>query len=211
MPCRTMITAHAGSEGLPDNSLESFVQMCSCGADAVELDLRLWKGDLILSHNMPEEGKSYVPLARAFEEAAKYPDLMVNVDLKETGLIERTMELARACGIGGRVLFTGDIAPNEIPMIHKRGYTCWYNGSLIPVERRGEAFDYIESLGFEILNTHYSTMPEEMLPLRCRQLSLWTLNTEEVLAKYLKAGVYTITTRLPLAALRLRSELQSGL
>ena len=38
---RTMITAHAGAEDTPANTMESIRILAACGADAVEVDVRL--------------------------------------------------------------------------------------------------------------------------------------------------------------------------
>ena len=208
MKHRTMITAHAGSEGLKDNSLESIIAMCSYGADCVEFDVRRNNGTLILSHNPPEEGFTYVTLARAFEEAAKAPGLLINIDLKETGLPESVLSLAESCGLRERCLFTGHIDDGELPVLRRLKCTCWHNGQDIPEDRWNDPFGFIESRGFQILNTHYMTITDDMLREYSRRLSVWTLNTEELLARFLNAGVYNITTRLPLTALRLRDEIQ---
>jgi len=52
-------------------------------------------------------------------------------------------------------------------------------------------------------------MPDELIAkMRERDvpLSLWTLNSEEVLRKFMAKDLFNITTRIPTAALRIREE-----
>ena len=46
-----MITAHAGAENTPANTLESLRALAVCGADALEMDVRAGEDGPVLSHN----------------------------------------------------------------------------------------------------------------------------------------------------------------
>jgi len=72
-----------------------------------------------------------------------------------------------------------------------------------------EAAERFHALGAEVLNASYRNMPDELIAkMRERDvpLSLWTLNSEEVLRKFMAKDLFNITTRIPTAALRIREE-----
>lgn len=47
----TLITAHSGCDGTPDNSLEFVKHALSCGVDAFEIDVCCRDGRLFMSHD----------------------------------------------------------------------------------------------------------------------------------------------------------------
>ena len=61
----TMITAHAGAENTPANTLESLRALAVCGADALEMDVRAGEDGPVLSHNPLEVGVAYTRLEDA--------------------------------------------------------------------------------------------------------------------------------------------------
>lgn len=207
MKYKTMITAHAGSEGTPDNTLESIRYMCTLGTECIEIDMRMYEGELLLTHNPVQPGIEYTKAADAFAEIAKYPELSVNVDLKEHGLIPPVMALAERYGIADRIIFTGNPDDEEQKYILENGYTFWYHGNDVPEGALGDPTAYVKGRGFEKLNASYKGVSDAVVSACPQELSLWTVNTEELLEKYLRAGIFNITTRIPLAALRLRKEI----
>ena len=53
---KTVITAHSGCEGTPDNSREHILAAIASGAEMIEVDVRQAPdGTLILSHDVPED------------------------------------------------------------------------------------------------------------------------------------------------------------
>ena len=106
---RTMITAHSGAENTPDNTMESVRVQLSCGADAIEVDVRMRSGKLIMAHDDALAGTDYDALEGCLRAAAKCDGVIVNLDLKQPDLVRPAAELAAACGMTGRILFTGDL------------------------------------------------------------------------------------------------------
>lgn len=204
----TMITAHAGAENTVDNTLESICALSECGADALEVDVRMQDGVLLLYHDVPCAGKRYATLEEAFRVVAPHKNLMINVDLKEEGLIRPVRELAQRCGMTGRYLFTGSVCDSEFKYVRRYGLTVWYNGALLTAEEQKNPVQSVMNKGFEVLNTSYKTVDATLLLERAPQLSLWTVNDAKQIEAYLRSGVRNITTRTPVQALKLRKEIQ---
>lgn len=204
---RTMITAHSGAENTPDNTMESVCVQLSCGADAIEVDVRMHSGRLIMAHDDAQSEKGYDQLEDCLREASKYDGVIVNLDLKQPGLVRPAAELAEACGMTGRILFTGDlISADDIACAREKQLTIWYNHTQAP-----EGIPLLQGAtdaGFEVLNAHYTCATDDMLSDAPERLSLWTVNDEAWLEKLLRAGVRNITTRRPVFALRMREKIQ---
>ena len=102
----TLITAHSGSDGTPDNSMEFENYALGTAVDALEIDVRqAADGTLIISHD--ETGEEAVTLKEVFD-AVRGHGKRINCDLKEYGLEEAVNELAVSCGLAeGQILFSG--------------------------------------------------------------------------------------------------------
>ena len=97
----TILTAHSGADGLPDNSLAFVRYALTTDADALEVDVRRApSGELRLGHD--EADSSLPTLAEVFGLLRKVPDRRINCDLKEQGLEETVCELARKAELEGR-------------------------------------------------------------------------------------------------------------
>lgn len=207
----TMITAHAGAEGTPANSLESLRVLAACGADAVEVDVRASEGgELVLSHNPLEAGGAYAALKDALELVRALSDtVMVNIDLKEEDLTRRVWAVAEACGMTGRLLFTGSVCPVDERFVKDLPAQIWYNEFLLQPGERREPLEAVLRRGHPAINIHYPKVDLAALtPQAARHYSCWTLDDEDAIAAFLRAGVLNITTRIPRRALALRRAIQ---
>lgn len=76
------IIGHRGAAGLEDeNSLEAISAALAHGVDEIELDVRYFEGELVLSHDIPYPTQSYVTLEEALDAIdAKVP---IVLDIKE--------------------------------------------------------------------------------------------------------------------------------
>lgn len=207
---RTMITAHAGAEDTTANTLESLRTLLTIGADAVEVDVRKVEGTLILSHDAPKEGKACATLREALALLKTVPHVMMNIDIKAAGLIPDILELARTSSIADRLLMTGDVGQDDYPVIMANEIPLWLNHYLLPMHEWPNPVQGAEKLGFYFVNIDKRMLTENMLR-QADRFSVWTINDEETLRRLLTAGVKNITTRKPLLALRLRSEIQQPL
>ena len=111
MSDKTLITAHSGSDGTPDNSLACVRYALSTAADAFEVDVRrLSDGTLALGHDAADH--TAPTLREVFTLAAAKPGVRVNCDLKERGLEPDVAALAAECGMAGRLIFSGSVDVN---------------------------------------------------------------------------------------------------
>lgn len=204
----TMITAHAGAEDTAPNTAESIRLLLACGADAVEVDVRMHDGTLCLSHDMAVSGSDYTSLKEAFDLLSQSHDVMMNIDIKSAGLITDILNLARQAGIAHRLVFTGDVGPEDLGIILNNEIPLWFNNYLLPLLEWGNPVKAVEKRGFSIVNTDKRRLTDKMLSEQANRFSVWTVNDEEMLRSLLKAEVKNITTKQPLLALKLRKEIQ---
>lgn len=203
MKYKTLITAHSGAENTVDNTIESIRVMSDCGADIIEIDVRVHNGVLVMSHDEPE-GECDT-LEAAFEIVREHPGLRMNIDLKQTGIVEAVADLAAKCGVEDRLLFTGGVNEADVAVARARGLTIWYNNDIFP--EGADWIEGIEKLGFDTLNLYYGDV-NDALRGHAGKLSVWTVDGESLLRRFLEAGVKSITTRIPGLAMKLRDEIQ---
>lgn len=226
-----MITAHNGCEGIPDHTLATIEKGIAVGADCVEIDVRADnEGKLWLIHDRPDDFSGLVSLEEAFALIHE-SGIAVNCDLKEKGILLSTVALADQMGIGpDQLVFSGTVEPEILdahPCIAKRSRIFLNSEVLVKDLTKTEGLDDLQQISFllshtqeaaarfhelgaEALNTYYKNMPDELIAkMRAGnvRLSLWTLNSEEVLREYMVKDVYNFTTRIPSVALKLRDAL----
>ena len=112
-----IITAHSGCEESEIDSLDSINIALDCGADAVEIDVRVDRnGELRISHNevTQEEYSKKLTLRQVFEYI-RNTNLIVNCDLKEQAALYKTLEEAEKCGISSdRLILSGCTSPEQL-------------------------------------------------------------------------------------------------
>ncbi len=201
---KTLITAHSGAENTRDNTLESIRILCECGADAIEVDVRRHEGKLVLSHNPVGADERPATLEECFEIVRNHPGLKMNLDLKHGGQAGQIYALAEKCGVTDRLIFTGDVREEDLPIVRRHNIEVCYNDSLVPAGQ--DPMQRANDLGFSVLNICWRDATEKMLQTP-EKLSLWTVNEPELLEKYIALGVYNITTRHPRQAIAIRERL----
>ena len=212
------VTAHSGSMGLPDNSIEAMAAGVEAGADIVEFDLRFRNnGTPVLSHDAPF-GKC-VPLAEAFAFLAAHPGVRANVDVKVIKGLERIAPLAREYGVLDRIFYTGVEAGDAPAMREKSPEIPYYLNTDVEKDRDADRraplseiyaalAEKTKALGAVGINIHHSHLTAELLET-CRAaglpVSVWTVNEPADIARIVPLSPANITTRRPdlvLAALR---------
>lgn len=190
----------------------------ACGADALEVDVHLREGGLLyISHDSSD---APCPSLKEVFALARGSGMKLNCDLKEGGLEERVLELARSCGVAEQLCFSGDVSPEALkdPAIRER--TLWNVENAVPSfwERRQAGIPFTEEdarqaarvcreHGVKAVNVHYSfCTPEYMAAFREAGvgISAWTVDSEEEARRLLEAGISNITTRRPRMVLALR-------
>ena len=206
----TMITAHAGAEGTPANTLQSIGVLAACGADALEMDVRVSGRGLLLSHDPLSSGAGCVSLEEALRLLAEQNnEMLVNLDMKEEGLAEQAYAAAARCGMANRILFTGSICPVDERFLKNLPPQIWFSESQLLPDERTAPLESVLSRGHSVINAYYRRVdPAALTPKTAQHYSCWTLDDEEAITAFLRAGVRNITTRIPRRALALRAEIQ---
>lgn len=204
---KTIITAHSGCEGTAPNSMDHIRTALSCGSEMLEIDIREQNGLLYLSHDLGDPARC-VAFGDFLDLLKEKPAVRVNCDVKTDGLAAAVMREANARDMAGQIVFTGSCMGEEA-LIGREGGEFWYSiwdfGDFEP------ALASMAGSGARILNMPYRFATEETLA-RTKALgigfSCWTADSEDEIRRLLRLGVYNITTRHPLLALRLREEIQ---
>lgn len=229
----TMITAHSGSDGMPDNSLEFVKMALSLGVDAFEVDVNMGNdGELYLSHDSSPDGKygSCPTLRDAFELMKSHPSIKINCDLKVHNIETTVLELSEKMGLTGRVIFSGSVGTDflrenpgihnkvdiflnieEITDIKKHGWPFESPGKVLNIAET--AADLCISLGVKVINIHhvFCTDPVvEIIQKKGIKISAWTVNEEKDINRFLMLGVKNITTRKAANALEIRKKFMEG-
>lgn len=210
---KTLITAHSGCDGTPDNSLEFLSHALQCGADALEVDVRAAPdGTLYLSHDQTD---SACPLlTQAFQMLRSSP-MQINCDLKQPGLEEAVLALARKWNVAGQLLFSGSVSTEQMMQnAEVRSRTLLNVRPIFPAEGAASAERQLEELvrtcracGASVINVSYEMCTDPVLKrLREEQIgvSAWTVNDEAAARRLLNQGIYNITSRRPGMVLALR-------
>ena len=206
---KTVITAHSGCEGTPDNSLAHIEAAIASGAEMIEVDVRqAADGVLYLSHDVPENIHMRPLLKDLFERMARTEGMEMNLDVKTEGLIVPVMELAQAYGLSKRIVFTG-ACNSDRALANSLGAEMWH--SAWPGDSIPDAIEAIQADGSPYLNVQFGMITEEadrVLRAAGRGFSAWTVNDEANLRHFLEMGISNITTRMPVLAMKLRREIQ---
>ena len=172
-----MITAHSGCEDTEIDTLESINIALDCGAEAVEVDVRVDKtGKLRIAHDaVPQEEYEKKMTLR---EVLKYvcdTGLLVNCDLKEQSALYKTLEEAEKFGFpANRLILSGCTSPEQLardPELHKRGqfflnieefvkFIVLYNDPLVQIDQfvqlMSDPWAYIKKHGMDIIEDYIS-------------------------------------------------------
>ena len=207
----SIITAHAGCENTPANSLENIIAAVESGAEMMEVDVVSDGNRLYLSHDPSEDPSACVSFETFMSILADVPALRVNCDVKQEGLVPAVMEIAKRYGQEWRILFTGS-CNDDGHLADGLGADLWvgiWGGDRATVFRdHAEQYAHYRDL---VLNVDAGLITDENAAYLKEQgvgLSGWTISNEADLRRFLKLGLTNITTRTPKLALALRDEIQ---
>ena len=221
------ITAHSGCEGKPDNSEAHIRAAAASGADVLEIDVRRVQGDLLLTHNEPEDPASCVSLKECFRLVKELSgQIRINCDLKHEGLERDVLALAEQEKMQGRIILTGTVAPELLETIPEWVMVSMNVENLLPgvyeaAEARGELrmteeeetllLEKARRYGVSSLNMNYRYFHRGLWQKMADAgiaFSLWTANDEETIRRLLAYDLENLTTRMPVFACRVREELE---
>lgn len=220
------ITAHSGCEGKPDNSEAHIRAAAASGADVLEIDVRRVQGDLLLTHNEPEDPASCVSLKECFRLVKELSgQIRINCDLKHEGLERDVLALAEQEKMQGRIILTGTVAPELLKTMPEWVMVSMNVENLLPgvyeaAEARGELrmteeeetllLEKARRYGVSSLNMNYRYFHRDLWQKMADAgiaFSLWTANDEETIRRLLAYDLENLTTRMPVFACRMRAEL----
>lgn len=224
MADKILITAHSGSNGTPDNSLECVRYALTTGADALEIDVRAQPdGTLSLGHDSTDA--SAPTLREVFRLAAAVPGIKVNCDLKERGLEQAVCTLAEQCGMKGRIIFSGSVDVdtfNKHPELHECAEIYLNIEEYVPdlyvkyrdipdfeLEAAAAITEVCRAHEISTVNMYQGIITRRFIHTLVENglsLSAWTVSEEPALAWFLSTEVRNITTRKPALALKMRVE-----
>lgn len=212
----TLITAHTGADGRPDNSLEFVAYALESGADALEVDVRRQGERLAIGHDAIGAGAP--PLEEVFRMAAAYPGVKVNCDLKEPGLEEAAARLAEREGLAERLIFSGTVdafrrvSCGEVYLnLEEYVPDLYLNYREIPnfeLQAAETVCGVCKRAGIRTVNMYQGIVTRRFAELLAGEgigISAWTVDGTWELEWFLNLGVRNITTRRAKMALELRA------
>ena len=198
MSDKTLITAHSGSDGTPDNTLACVEYALSTAVDAFEVDVRrLADGTLALGHDAADH--TAPTLREVLALAAAKPGVRINCDLKERGLEPAFAAHPELHDCAEVYLNIEEYVPDlylnyrNIPDFELTA------AEIITKVCREHGIATVNMNQVLITRRFIETLKDSGIAL-----SAWTVNEEIFLDWFLKQGVRNITTRRPALALRLR-------
>lgn len=196
------ITAHAGCMDTRMDSIESIEAAIKYAADIIEIDLNICEnGNLILSHNIPEEFEEYPKLNRVLDLIKIQKDMLLNIDVKNIEVLKQLKNSILEYELSDRVFLTGlhlkDIINNTESL---EGVNYFINIELPDVQNT-ELMNFIEEL--KKLNTlginiNYKFVTKELVAA-CKEkdlmISVWTVDDTFQMDRMINFKVNSITTK----------------
>ena len=203
LPDDFTVTAHAGSLGTKDNSLES-LQVGLDNADIIEFDLQFTEdGAPVLSHNSPKPDA--VPLQDAFALLAKYPQKKANIDIKSTANLPEIERLAQEYGVLDQIFLTG-VGEDFVAAVQRDCKQIPYYLNYNPKKHKTNAaylqslVDKVKACGAIGINSNLrggSVQLSKAFHDAGLLVSLWTANSAKDIRKTVHSEPDNVTSRIP--------------
>lgn len=221
-----ILTAHSGSDGTSDNSLEFIERMIENQVESIEVDIhRAPNGKLYLSHD-PIKTHETIDCLLELEALFRYiykksSTVTVNCDLKESGLEAEVQWTAEKWELFDQVVFSGVVDPVHLSIWDRE--KIFYNienclPNIYTVNQLKKAhFDVVNyfcrKYSVHTLNLYYGLCSKEWIEL-CHanhlNLSVWMVDNLEMIETFKQQEIYNVTTRRAIEYLTDKnSELQS--
>lgn len=200
VPQAFTVTAHSGSMGLPENSIEAMQAGVAAGAQIVEFDLRfLPGGQAVLSHDEPQG--DCASLREAFAFLSAHPNVRANVDVKMTDYLESVEPMAREAGVLDRIFFTG-ISEQDVPAVRAKcpAVPYYLNADVRMWTNIDKLAQKACALGAIGINCSYESASLQLTQtFRQKGLltSVWTIDSARKARRVLAMQPDNVTTRRP--------------
>jgi glycerophosphoryl diester phosphodiesterase len=200
------ITAHTGAYDTKDNTIESIKTAIENGSKIIEVDVRQRPdGTVVMGHDIIVTNNDGVELRSAFE-IIKETDVKLNLDVKESKVLNALHDLIVEYGFNERVFLTGiesfqvnavvehcpdvDFYINTVPS-RIRVFSEEYQLELI------ETLDATGAVGINCSYANASRTLSQLLHDNGYKLSIWTVDTTRQMKRALIIKPDNITTRDP--------------
>lgn len=201
------ITAHTGAYDTHMNSLESVEAALENNAQIIELDIRQRPDHtVVMSHDIVVTNNDGVELEKAFE-LLKDTEIMINLDIKETRVLNSLYQLLIDYNLVERSFLTGIETINVNAVKESDCANMDYYLNYMPSrtkiffdEYRVKLIDLLEETGAIGINCNYkyaSAQLSSLLHKKGYKLSVWTIDTERTAKKMLAIEPDNITTKKP--------------
>ena len=241
----TMVTAHAGfaapggaGDSSEDNMLSNMIKAVNYGADAIEVDVVMSNGVLMLAHGtgaLKPDSPSLVDAMKLLMGTHERSDelnqngetVRIQFDSKQNGILDEILAEIKAQNFPWeRVILAGDNSydhvKENIDAIRagvEKGMDFWMNPNFIlsydAMANDMDAFlARIEALDLPsfTVNSSYQNITDSIKARFDEEginVSVWTLNSSSVIKSQITRGMYNTTSRL-LECLETRNLLRSG-
>ena len=97
------IIGHKGAKGLaPENSIESIRKALQTNVDAIEIDIRMQQGSVVLSHDRTVRERIYCPIQQALQEIDG--SVPIILDIKEQSVVKPLLKALK--GYTGELIYS---------------------------------------------------------------------------------------------------------
>lgn len=202
------VTAHSGSEGTQDNSMEFLIKCAQLKVQVLEIDLTFRRdGTPVMIHKDIAENSEGVP----FEAAIKYisesfDGVKVNTDIKSVANLPAAVEIIDRYGLRESCFYTG-VGEDFVEAVKRDGGGLPYflNLSLNVLKKKHnselqKALSKVKAAGAIGINCNLRYASDKMVRLfhdNGLLVSYWTANSEKEMRKLLALAPDNITTRHP--------------
>lgn len=213
-----IITAHGGAMGTKRNSPQYFDTVKKYRVDSIEVDIHIRGEVLYLAHILPKIFlKNAIKLETVFEYC-KANDVMVNCDMKKSGMTAPICALANEMNAGKFIYFTGTFMPSEAADLtegiayvndcfYQKACGAFTEGNVEKIKA------YLDSFGnprIKGVNLNYENVTDAAIN-KAKEiglgLSIYTVDDPKALEKFVMLEPDNITTNIADVALKLAGRL----
>ncbi len=199
------ITAHTGSLGAEDNSLEFVQAAIDNNVEIMEIDIRQRPDKtLVMNHDIAVTNNDGVPVEEAFK-LIQADDCRINLDIKETRTLNALHDLLVEYNLLDRAFLTGikqlDVKAVKESACKDMEYYLNYQPSRFKIfgeDYQKKLLQMLEESGAVGINCNYtgaSATLSTLLHENGYKLSVWTVNQTIIMKRVLMLKPDNITTR----------------
>lgn len=199
------ITAHTGAFGTEENSIESVIAAVNNNVEILEIDVRQRPdGTLVMNHDIVVTNNEGVLLSEAFD-IIKEDDCLINLDIKDTRILNALHDMLIEFNLMGRAFLTGidqlNIKALKASSCRDMEYYLNCQPSRIKIfsaDYQQKIIDLLEETGAVGVNCNYkyaSSTLSTVLHENGYKLSVWTVNSTFTMKRALTLSPDNITTK----------------